>query len=65
MSDELEISRLSHEEREQAFEQLMRSAQKVLPFIRGPQPLPPGNPYFANTATLSRGQPHQSTPKTC
>jgi hypothetical protein len=35
MSEELEISRLTYEEREAAFEQLMRSAAKALPLVRG------------------------------
>jgi hypothetical protein len=34
-SEELEISRLSYDERQEAFEQLIRSAARMLPFIRG------------------------------
>jgi hypothetical protein len=37
MTDELEISRLTYEERQAAFEALMASAARVLPFVRGPR----------------------------
>ena len=50
MNDDLEISRLSDEQREAAFAALMRSAQKMLPFF------PAGNPLLRRPRTgPSRG----------